>query len=170
MQEAQETRVPSPGREGPLVQEMAPSPVFLPGKSHGQRSLAGCSPRGRRELDTIERTCTRGHLLFSLLPTSILLQPQTAQCSEIRGLVCVYPGVAGTTRRLECEEGSLTGRRKHVGSPLQVRQAHRGVRCSNFRRADSHTWPCDPLLLREASPPFPGPGRSRFLFFFLPFF
>ena len=28
--------------------------VFLPGKSHGQRSLAGCSPRGRKELDTTQ--------------------------------------------------------------------------------------------------------------------
>ena len=34
-----------------------PTPVFLPGKSHGQGSLAGYSPWGRRELDMIERTC-----------------------------------------------------------------------------------------------------------------
>ena len=32
-----------------------PTPVLLPGKSHGQRSLVGCSPRGRWELDTTER-------------------------------------------------------------------------------------------------------------------
>ena len=30
-----------------------PTPVLLPGKSHGQRSLAGCSPRGRKALDMI---------------------------------------------------------------------------------------------------------------------
>ena len=29
-----------------------PTPVPLPGKSHGQRSLVGCNPRGREELDT----------------------------------------------------------------------------------------------------------------------
>ena len=29
-----------------------PTPVFLPGKSHGQRGLAGCSPWGLKELDT----------------------------------------------------------------------------------------------------------------------
>ena len=28
-----------------------PTPVFLPGKSHGQRSLAGYSPQGHKELD-----------------------------------------------------------------------------------------------------------------------
>ena len=32
-----------------------PTSVFLPGKSHGQRSLVGCSPWGRDESDTTER-------------------------------------------------------------------------------------------------------------------
>ena len=31
-----------------------PTPVFLPGKSHRERSLAGYSPKGRKELDTTE--------------------------------------------------------------------------------------------------------------------
>ena len=36
-----------------------PTPVFLPGESHGQRSLMGCSPWGHKELDTTERLSTR---------------------------------------------------------------------------------------------------------------
>ena len=32
-----------------------PTPVVLPGKSHGQRSLVGCSPSGCEESDTTER-------------------------------------------------------------------------------------------------------------------
>jgi len=32
-----------------------PTPVLLSGKSHGQRSLVGCSPWGRWESDTTER-------------------------------------------------------------------------------------------------------------------
>ena len=32
-----------------------PTPVLLPGKSHGQRSLVGCRPWGRKESDTTER-------------------------------------------------------------------------------------------------------------------
>ena len=32
-----------------------PTPVFLPGESHRQRSLAGCSPWGRKESDTTEQ-------------------------------------------------------------------------------------------------------------------
>ena len=35
------------------------TPVFLPGKFHGQRRLAGCSPWGLRELDMTEHACTR---------------------------------------------------------------------------------------------------------------
>ena len=31
-----------------------PTPVLLPGKSHGQRNLVGCSPWGREESDTTE--------------------------------------------------------------------------------------------------------------------
>ena len=33
-----------------------PTPVFLPGESHGQKSLAGYSPYGHREPDTTEVT------------------------------------------------------------------------------------------------------------------
>ena len=32
-----------------------PTPALLPGKSHGWRSLVGCSPWGREESDTTER-------------------------------------------------------------------------------------------------------------------
>ena len=54
MQETQETQVQALDREDPLEDEMAPTPVFLPGKSHGQKSLLGYSPWGRKESDTIE--------------------------------------------------------------------------------------------------------------------
>ena len=39
-------------RKIPWNRKWQPTPVFLPGKSHGQRSLAGCRPRGREESDT----------------------------------------------------------------------------------------------------------------------
>ena len=39
-----------------------PTPVLLPGKSHGWRSLVGCSPWDREESDTTERL----HFRFSL--------------------------------------------------------------------------------------------------------
>ena len=49
-------RVHSLGREDPLGGAWQPAPVFLPGESHGRRSLAGCSPRGCKESDSAEVT------------------------------------------------------------------------------------------------------------------
>ena len=49
------------GRINPWVRKMPwrrawqPTPVFLPGKSHGQRSLAGYSPWSHKESDTTEQ-------------------------------------------------------------------------------------------------------------------
>ena len=42
-----------------------PTPVFLPGKSHGRRSLVGCRPWGREELDTTE--CFHFHFSLSCI-------------------------------------------------------------------------------------------------------
>ena len=38
----------------PWRRKWQPSPVLLSGKSHGQRSLVGYSPWGRKEWDTTE--------------------------------------------------------------------------------------------------------------------
>ena len=38
-------------------------PIFLPGEVHGQRSLAGYSPSGHRELDTTEQLTSSIHSL-----------------------------------------------------------------------------------------------------------
>ena len=53
IQETQETRELG---KIPWRREWQPIPVFLPGDSHGRRSLAGYSPWGRRESDTTEVT------------------------------------------------------------------------------------------------------------------
>ena len=44
--------IPRSGRF-PWRRKWQPTPVFLPGESHGQRSLEGYSPEGRTELDMI---------------------------------------------------------------------------------------------------------------------
>ena len=41
------------GSEGPAQQ---PTPVFLPGESHEQWNVVGCSPWGHKEPDTTEVT------------------------------------------------------------------------------------------------------------------
>ena len=46
----------------PWRRKWQPTPVFLPGESHGRRNLVGYSPWGHKELDTTER------LTLSLTP------------------------------------------------------------------------------------------------------
>ena len=48
----QETWVQSLGREDPWRRKWQPTPVFLPGKFHGQRSLEGYSPWGHKKNQT----------------------------------------------------------------------------------------------------------------------
>ena len=40
----------------PWKRQWQPTPLFLPGESNGQRSLAGCSPWGHTDSDTTEVT------------------------------------------------------------------------------------------------------------------
>ena len=46
----QGTRVQSPSKEGPLEKEMTAHLVFLPGKSHGARSLVCYSPWSQKRV------------------------------------------------------------------------------------------------------------------------
>ena len=56
MQESQETQVQSLGQEDHVRRAWHPTAVFLPEESHGQRSLAGYSLYGHKELGTTEAT------------------------------------------------------------------------------------------------------------------
>ena len=79
-----------------------PTPVLLPGKSYGQRSLVGCSPWGRYESDMTERL----HFHFSLSGigegNGNPLQCSCLENSRDGGAwwVAVY-GVAQSRRRLK---------------------------------------------------------------------
>ena len=54
----QETQVWSLGPEDPQQRKWQPTPGFLPGEPHGQRSLVGYSPWSCKESDTTERLST----------------------------------------------------------------------------------------------------------------
>ena len=49
----------------PVLRQWQPTPVLLPGESHGQRSLVGCSPWGHEESDTTEQL--HFHFSFSCI-------------------------------------------------------------------------------------------------------
>ena len=60
--------VRSLGWEDALKEGMATTPVFLPGKPHGQRILVGYSQWGHKESDRTERLSTGQHRSYNRLP------------------------------------------------------------------------------------------------------
>ena len=65
VQEMQETWFDPWVRKIPWRRKWQPTPVFLPGKSHGQRNLKGYSPWSHKELDTIEHAHTHIYVPLS---------------------------------------------------------------------------------------------------------
>ena len=56
-----------------------PTPIFLPGNFHGQRSLTGYSPRGRQEWDMTEHTHTQSHNRIMLCLNCVKGRPHSAE-------------------------------------------------------------------------------------------
>ena len=69
-------------RKIPWRRKWQPTPLLLPGKFHGRRSLVGYSPWGRKELDTTEQL----HLNVFLLP--YLLRKYLVCC--IKGIILEF--------------------------------------------------------------------------------
>ena len=71
-----------------------PMPVVLPRKCHGRRSLAGYSPRGRKESDTTERLNSGSNPRMNYNQSLCLrVQPPTGhsvlQCFTVENYLCV---------------------------------------------------------------------------------
>ena len=102
----QETRIQSLGQKDPLEKEWPPTPVFLPGESHGQRSPVGYSPQGRKESDTTQR--------LTLRPLNL-------------GLTAVYHRPSPLDHKLP-KPAALVGLTLSVASPLMGTGRARSVR------------------------------------------
>ena len=87
-------------RNIPWRRKWQPTPVFLPGESHGQKSLAGYSPWDRRECDTAEQL------------THILLEKEMATHPSVLAWEIPHRGVwQGTAHRTSKSQTQLS---KHV--------------------------------------------------------
>ena len=88
----------------PWRRKWQPTPVFLPGKSHGQRSLAGYSPWGRRRVEpdlVTEHACQR--LSLSTVVLNKTLCPQSlcsSPVSELLWRLCYITQVNGLAQSL----------------------------------------------------------------------
>ena len=82
----------------PWRRKWQPTPGFLPGESHGHRSLVGYSPWGHKELDMTEWYTHTHTQLSRMAPPSQKIKTQKNQntkfwdlSSKNFGPVCVYP-------------------------------------------------------------------------------
>ena len=105
----------------PWRREWQPTPVLLPGEPHGQRSLAGCSPRGRR-------------VRHDRAPS-----PQQVLCSRSGGaFVLVCPSGRGRARRqagaARLRAGAAVSGPQRGLSPPHSRKEHQSVQ----REAERH--------------------------------
>ena len=102
-----------------------PTPVLLPGKSHGWRSLVGCSPWGRYKSDTTERL----HFAFSLSCTGEgngnPLQCSCLENPRDRGAWwAAIPGVAQSRTRLKRLSSSSSAIKEVLVAFLLVTQSY----------------------------------------------
>ena len=71
----------------PWKKAWKPTPVFLLGEPHGQRNLAGYSPWGYKELDTIEQLSTHTHTHTHTSREKEILRKNQKELLEIRNTV-----------------------------------------------------------------------------------
>ena len=78
---------------------MLPTPVFLPGEFHGQRSLTGYSPWGHKELEVIECLSTHRHNQGQSFPQSheqLMVKCGTGLAPKLREGTSLLSGAAQT--------------------------------------------------------------------------
>ena len=112
----------------PCRRAWQPNPIFLPGESHGQRSLVGYSPWSLKEPDTTERLST--HTLLFGLP----------RCQGGKESACQY-----RRRRFDPLVGKIPWRRKWQPSPVFLPGKSHGQRSL----AGYSSWGCKELSMPE---------------------
>ena len=85
----QEMRVQSLGGEKPWRRKWQPTPIFLPGKSHAQRSLVGYGPWGCKEFYTTEQR--NNNSMTPLSHRSVILVLKNAVISKLSPGLTFWP-------------------------------------------------------------------------------
>ena len=78
--------------KNPWSRKWQPTPVFLPGESHGQRSLVGYSPKGHTESDTAEQKHNNDKHVISQNTVSFLLHHRQYRMT-CPSLPCHFPQI-----------------------------------------------------------------------------
>ena len=121
-------------RKTPWRRPWQPTPVFLPGESHGQRGLAGYSPKGYKESDTTEapeRASTR----------RILGREETNSAKFSKEIICII-----------C----------HLSLPLPVRVPNKNIKTSTILSLYfSYTLTCIHVIFKKFSAVCYNPHSQR---------
>ena len=112
-----------------------PTPVFLPGKFHGRRSLAGYSPRGPKESHTTER-----------LSTDARSHPALSGDRELIAIICIEDSKTSIRVTFSMSSSSWT-----VPSPFTLSQVL--LSSTSSRRGHWMQWE-DGFLLQQPAPLF----------------
>ena len=129
-------------RKIPWRRKWQPTPIFLPGKFHVQRSLKGYSPLGWKESDTTEQL----HFHFSLScigeENGNPLQCFCLENPRDRGAwwAAVY-GVAQSWTQLKrlSSSSSSSSSKQHIKKQRHY-FANKGPSCQNYGFSRSHVW------------------------------
>ena len=70
------------GRKDPWRRGRLPTPVFLPGEFHRQKSLLGYSLRGQIELDTTKRLSMHTHTNMTQMSLNITTRTKRSQTNK----------------------------------------------------------------------------------------
>ena len=92
----------------PWRRKWQPTPVFLPGKSHRQKSLVGYSPWGRKESDTTEQLSTHPCFPIATQSWSLWQRPTKLKVLPLWPFMkkSVNPWPGGLTSSLQNHKGS----------------------------------------------------------------
>ena len=90
--------------------------MFLPGESHGQRSLADCSPQGGKELDATEATKHSTHGTQTSVHTCFFPKNYFL-CLVVLGL-CYCQGLSLVAESGGCSQVMVHGLLTAVASPV----------------------------------------------------
>ena len=122
--------------------EWLPSPVFFPGESHGQRSLAGYSPWGRKrvepDLATKQQQCVDGVVItLSVSATKEShWDSKTAGIKGTWGVLCVFLGTFHQRGCLHQAPGTQSCLGIHGGGGLPPAVSFPEVQASTWNSAD----------------------------------
>ena len=115
-----------------------PTPVFLPGESHGQSSLAGCSPWGHKESDTTQWLSMHASmLLYNCLESLVINKTFSSVQSLSRFRLFATPWIPAHQASLSITNSWSSLKFKFIESVMP----------------SSHLILCRPLLLLPPIPP-----------------